>query len=238
LTSNRLKKSNAEKAFAIRSSWARDQLSYEFKNSKLLEQALTHRSVSKRNNERLEFLGDALLNFVVAQRLFEVKGFQSEGDMSRMRASLVKGETLAEIGRELALEPHVIVGSGELRTGVARRSSVLANTVEALIGAILLDGGFEQAEKCVNQLMRDRLDRLPDASALKDPKTRLQEWLQARGLRLPEYSVRSTDGLPHKQTFTVQCEVNERKVEGTGTSRPNAEQDAAKSMLLSLTSDN
>ena len=130
---SRVRQTSADKALDARLRWAKERLDYQFQDPELLERALTHRSASKKNNERLEFLGDALLNFVIAQRLFEADGSDSEGDMSRMRAALVKGETLAELGRELAVEPHVIVGPGELRSGGARRSSVLANTVEAVI---------------------------------------------------------------------------------------------------------
>ena len=237
---SRVRQASSNKAVKARLRWAEERLEYRFESAELLEKALTHRSASKDNNERLEFLGDALLNFVVARRLYDRDQNHTEGDLSRLRASLVKGETLAEIGRELAVEPHVIVGPGELRSGGARRTSVLANTVEAVIGAILLDGGFAQAEACVNRLMDERLRTLPEAASLKDPKTRLQEWLQGRGLELPEYTVESTSGEPHAQTFVVTCEVVERgaTVKGTGSSRRSAEQEAAERMLSKLTSDN
>ena len=238
MTSKTSKKVSSEKVVAAQLDWANAQLGYKFKNSDLLEQALTHRSASKKNNERLEFLGDALLSFVVAQKLFNVKGAESEGDMSRMRAELVKGETLADIGRELKLESHVIIGAGEQNSGGGNRSSVLANAVEALIGGILLDGGFAEAEKCINRLISDRFEMLPDAASLKDAKTKLQEWLQARGLGLPEYNVSSMEGPPHKRIFIIQCSVGEDAVMGHGLSRRNAEQDAAKHMLLALTHDN
>ena len=206
----------------------------------MLKQALTHRSASKKNNERLEFLGDALLNFIVARRLYERNKNDSEGDLSRLRAALVKGETLADIGRELDVEPHIIVGPGELPSGGARRSSVLANTVEALVGAVLLDGGFAAAETCVNRLMTERLNTLPDAASLKDSKTRLQEWLQGYGLGLPQYTIESVSGEPHQQAFVIQCLVEEKQisVSGQGSSRKGAEQDAAQHMLLKLISDN
>jgi ribonuclease III len=238
LTSSPSKKASSDKAQAARLCWAHERLGYRFKNPELLKQALTHRSASQKNNERLEFLGDALLSFVVALRLFNAKASESEGDMSRMRAALVKGETLADLGRELELELHVIVGAGEQSSGGARRSSVLANTVEALIGGILLDGGFAEAEICINSLIGDRFQMLPDAASLKDAKTKLQEWLQARGIGLPEYNVKSMEGPPHKRTFLVQCTVGDDTVIGRGLSRRNAEQDAAKYMLSSLTSDN
>ena len=180
-----------------------------------------------------------MLNFVVARRLYERNNKDSEGDLSRLRAALVKGQTLAEIGRELGVEPHVILGPGELRSGGARLSSVLANTVEAVIGAILLDGGFAVAEACVNRLIEGRLSTLPAAASLKDPKTQLQEWLQGRGLGLPQYTVESTTGEAHKKAFVVQCVVAEKRagVTGHGSSRRSAEQDAAKHMLSKLISD-
>ena len=240
MTANRVRQTGPDRALDARLRWAKERLGYQFQNPELLERALTHRSASKRNNERLEFLGDALLNFVITQRLFEADDFDSEGDMSRMRAALVKGETLAELGRELAVESHLIVGPGELRSGGARRSSVLANTVEAVVGAILLDGGFSEGEACVNRLMARRLESLPDAATLKDAKTRLQEWLQGRSLGLPEYTVESTSGEPHKQVFVVRCEVAEKEisVNGHGLSRRSAEQNAAEQMISKLISDN
>ena len=236
---NRVRQASPDRTLDARLRWAKERLGYQFQNPELLERSLTHRSASKRNNERLEFLGDALLNFVITQRLFEADDFDSEGDMSRMRAALVKGETLAELGRELAVESHLIVGPGELRSGGARRSSVLANTVEAVIGAILLDGGFSEGEACVNRLMACRLEALPDAATLKDAKTRLQEWLQGRSLSLPEYTVESISGEPHKQAFVVRCEVAEKKisVNGHGLSRRSAEQNAAEQMISQLISD-
>ncbi len=236
---NRVRQASPDRTLDARLRWAKERLGYQFQNPELLERALTHRSASKRNNERLEFLGDALLNFVITQRLFEADDFDSEGDMSRMRAALVKGETLAELGRELAVESHLIVGPGELRSGGTRRSSVLANTVEAVIGAILLDGGFSEGEACVNRLMACRLEALPDAATLKDAKTRLQEWLQGRSLSLPEYTVESISGEPHKQAFVVRCEVAEKKisVNGHGLSRRSAEKNAAEQMISTLISD-
>ena len=236
---NRVRQASPDRTLDARLRWAKERLGYQFQNPELLERALTHRSASKRNNERLEFLGDALLNFVITQRLFEADDFDSEGDMSRMRAALVKGETLAELGRELAVESHLIVGPGELRSGGTRRSSVLANTVEAVIGAILLDGGFSEGEACVNRLMACRLEALPDAATLKDAKTRLQEWLQGRRLSLPEYTVEASSGEPHKQACVVRCEVAEKKssVNGHGLSRRSAEQNAAEQMISTLISD-
>jgi ribonuclease-3 len=216
--------------------WAESYLGYRFHDPELLTRALTHRSVSKSNNERLEFLGDAFLSHSVARRLYESRPAASEGDLSRLRAYLVKGSTLAAIGREIGLEKVVIVGPGELRSGGARRSSVLANSLEALLGAVVLDGGESAAEASVERLFASRLESLPSASSLKDSKTRLQEWLQGRGFGLPSYVVESSVGAPHEQTFTVVCTVAEQGLacRGLGTSRRKAEQAAAEAALGEL----
>ncbi|NNC63289.1 MAG: ribonuclease III [Gammaproteobacteria bacterium] len=216
--------------------WAERHLKYRFKDADLLQQALTHRSASKRNNERLEFLGDAFLNFAIAQRLYELRSEASEGDLSRLRAFLVRGTTLAEIARPLGLEQQLVLGPGELRSGGGRRESVLANGLEALIGAILLDGGTEAARDCIDVLFAERLETLPVAETLKDAKTRLQEWLQARGHELPDYTVESAVGEPHEKTFTVVCSApaDGRSSRGSGSSRRKAEQDAAEKLLANL----
>jgi ribonuclease III len=222
-----------------RSEWAHNKLDYRFKDPSLLELALTHRSASKRNNERLEFLGDGFLNFLIARELYEQRPEASEGDMSRLRATLVRRSTLAAIGHEIDLQSQIVVGAGEVRSGGAARSSVVANTLEALIGAVLVDGGVGAAEHVVRTLMSERLASLPAAESLKDSKTRLQEWLQARGLALPVYRVDSVTGRSHEQTFTVVCEAGDRglTVNGRGPSRRRAEQDAAAAMLVALTND-
>jgi ribonuclease-3 len=219
-----------------RARWASTHLQYRFKNPTLLTQALTHRSASKNNNERLEFLGDALLNLAIAHRLFVSRAEASEGDLSRLRAALVKQSTLAAIAHELGIDSQVILGTGELRAGGARRSSILANTVEALLGAVLLDGGYEEADDLVGRFFRERLEELPEAAALKDPKTQLQEWLQGRGWALPSYAVSSVRGKAHQQTFTVACELRDREAQttGQGSSRRHAEQQAAAAMLSLL----
>ncbi len=219
--------------------WAERHLNYRFTDADLLRQALTHRSASRHNNERLEFLGDAFLNFAIAQRLYGLRGDAPEGDLSRLRAFLVRGSTLAEIARALDLEQHLVLGPGELRSGGGRRDSVLANGLEALIGAILLDGGTDPAQHCIDALFAERLETLPSAESLKDPKTRLQEWLQARGHALPDYTVESALGEPHKKTFTVICSVpaDGRSSRGSGSSRRKAEQDAAEQLLAHLIDD-
>jgi ribonuclease III len=215
--------------------WAEKHLRYSFNDPELLEKALTHRSASKDNNERLEFLGDSLLNFSVARRLYTLRPDDSEGDLSRARAALVNRNVLAAIGRELEIDTQIILGAGELRSGGARRSSALADTVEALIGAVFIDSGYASADRLIESLFTNRLESLPDAGALKDAKTRLQEWLQGRGRGLPRYTVERIDGREHNQIFTVICLVDEQQqTKGSGSSRRRAEQDAAAAMLAAL----
>lgn len=220
-----------------RGRWAEVQLRYAFKDLSLLDLALTHRSASKANNERLEYLGDSFLNFTIARRLFELRPEDSEGDLSRARAALVKEATLAAIGHKLGVDGQLTLGPGELRSGGAQRATILADAVEALLGAVFLDGGIAAAEAVVDLMFAEHLASLPDAATLKDPKTRLQEWLQARGLPLPSYAVRSVEGRDHAQTFIVECEVAEKNANtrGRGQSRRRAEQDAAEAMLAVLT---
>jgi ribonuclease-3 len=224
---------------SARGRWAETELNYSFKNPELLELALTHRSASTANNERLEYLGDSFLNYAIARRLFELRRDDTEGDLSRARAALVKEPTLAAIGQKLHVDAHLTLGAGELRTGGAQRAAVLADADEALIGAVLLDGGAAAAEAVVDLMFADQLATLPDAATLKDPKTRLQEWLQGRGLPLPSYVVTAVLGRDHEQTFVVECEVREKNVQttGRGQSRRRAEQDAAAAMLVVLTGE-
>jgi ribonuclease-3 len=224
---------------SARGHWAEAQLRYAFKDFSLLERALTHRSASKANNERLEYLGDSFLNFAIARRLFDLRPDDSEGDLSRARAALVKEPTLAAIGQRLGLDAHLMLGPGELRSGAAQRAAIVADAVEALIGAVLLDGGATAAEAVIEHLFAGEFANLPDAQTLKDPKTRLQEWLQGRGLPLPSYVVKSVQGRDHEQTFFVDCEVREKNAHttGQGQSRRRAEQDAAQAMLAVLTGE-
>jgi ribonuclease-3 len=219
-----------------RGRWAEAQLDYTFRNTNLLELALTHRSASKANNERLEYLGDAFLNFAIARRLFELRPDDTEGDLSRARAALVKEATLAAIGQRLGIDSQLTLGPGEVRSGGAQRAAILADAVEALVGAVLLDGGTAAAESVVDLMFSEQLESLPDAATLKDPKTRLQEWLQGRGLPLPSYAVTAVQGRDHEQTFVVECEVREKNVRssGQGRSRRAAEQEAAAAVLVTL----
>ena len=224
---------------SARGRWAEVQLNYAFQDASLLDLALTHRSAAKANNERLEYLGDSFLNFTIARRLFELRPDDTEGDLSRARAALVKQPTLAAIGLALGVDAHLTLGSGELRSGGAQRAAILADAVEALLGAVLLDGGAVAAEAVVDFLFAEQFKSLPDAATLKDPKTRLQEWLQGRGLPLPSYVVTAVHGRDHEQTFTVDCEVREKNAHttGHGQSRRGAEQEAAAAMLVVLTGE-
>jgi ribonuclease-3 len=204
-----------------------------FADPGLLELALTHRSVSGRNNERLEFLGDALINVCVAEALYLRHPDLEEGDLSRLRASLVNQETLAEVARELDLGSHLILGPGELKSGGFRRASILADALEGLVGAVFLDAGFDAARQVTLRLLESRLASPLSTEELKDAKTRLQEVLQARDLPLPVYAVESVRGEPHKQTFRMSCSIDPLQVrtEGEGGSRRAAEQEAARRAL-------
>lgn len=207
------------------------RLGYRFRDSVLLAEALTHRSAQGRNNERLEFLGDSVLNFVVADELYHRCPQDTEGALSRLRASLVNRPSLAELARSLQLGEHLRLGSGELKSGGHRRESILADTLEAVLGAVYLDGGFDACRRLIGELYRERLDRLPNVSELKDAKTRLQEYLQAQRRPLPTYVVREVSGKAHDQLFRVQCLVADAVAEGEASSRRQAEQQAADAML-------
>jgi len=216
--------------------WARRELGLEFSDPELLEQALTHRSASRNNNERLEFLGDAMLGYSVASLLYEREPDASEGDLSRARAALVNRRTLADVGRRIGIDAELRLGGGELSNGGAQRDSALADAVEAVIGAVVLDAGHEAADRLVRRLLEEQLDSLPDAEALKDAKTKLQEWLQARSLELPDYAVDGVSGSDHNRVFAVSCRVASRNkvATGRGSSRRRAEQAAAEAMLVEL----
>ncbi len=214
-------------------------LDYEFRQPELLEAAVTHRSAGSRNNERLEFLGDAALGFVVAEWLFEAFPEAREGQLSRLRASLVKRETLAEVARGLDIGDYLRLGSGELKSGGFRRDSILADALEAILGAILLDRGYEACRACIHRLFADKVAALSPGDELKDPKTLLQELLQSRKLGLPEYDVISVSGKAHQQHFVVSCRVPDLDltVTGEGRNRRGAEQAAARRMLDEAGSD-
>lgn len=213
------------------------QLGYTFADAALLAQALTHRSAGSRNNERLEFLGDAMLGGVIAGALFHRFPQASEGRLSRLRAALVRRESLADIARDLELGHYLDLGAGERKSGGHRRESITADALEAIFGAIYLDSDFDTCRRCILGLFVKQLDGLSETVVLKDPKTRLQEYLQARHMPLPDYTVIEVSGEAHAQHFRVQCRVADRApVTGTGGSRRQAEQDAAAQVLELLES--
>ena len=209
-------------------------LDYKFKNPGLLKEALTHRSAGSKNNERLEFLGVSILNFVIADNLFQKNLKSSEGDLSRLRASLVNKEGLYVISKQLKLGDYLILGSGELKSGGYRRESILADTVEAIFGAVFLDSNFERCRDLIVSQYHQLLENIPDADSLKDPKTRLQELLQSRKLPLPTYSVIEVTGQAHNQQFKMRCESAELDLvaEGHANSRRKAEQIAAEKIIF------
>ena len=212
------------------------RLQHEFSNMQLLTRALTHRSFSVDHNERLEFLGDSVLNLAVADLLFERLSALPEGDLSRVRANLVKQETLHQLAVGLGLSEFIRLGEGEARSGGQKRPSILADVLEALIGAVYLDAGFAAAQALVHRLFK-AVEINPEMDAIgKDPKTELQEWLQGRKMNLPLYRVVGTQGAAHKQTFDVECEIIELNFSerGIGGSRRAGEQAAAAAMLQTI----
>jgi ribonuclease-3 len=212
------------------------RLGHKFSNPELARQALTHRSFGTPHNERLEFLGDSLLNCAVATVLYERFPLLPEGDLSRLRAALVNQASLSDVAAKLGLGERLRLGEGELKSGGFRRPSILADSLEALLAAVYLDAGFEATRAAVAHLLAERLERAGDAPVDKDPKTALQELLQGRGLQLPRYAVQRTEGEAHDQTFTVECRVDDLGVasSGKGASRRAAEQAAAEGVLAQL----
>ncbi|WP_051640682.1 ribonuclease III [Thiomicrorhabdus sp. Milos-T2] len=212
------------------------KLGYQFNDISILQHALTHRSMGAINNERLEFLGDSLVNFMIADVLFHQFNRLPEGDMSRVRAHLVKGDTLAVIGREYKLSDYLVLGPGELKSGGFRRDSIIADSVEAIIASVYEDGGLDACRQLVSRFYQKRLQVLDPKKVGKDPKTRLQEYLQSQNEDLPEYSIISVNGAAHNQEFTVSCYVGKlnSKFEAIATNRRKAEQKAAEIALEAL----
>ncbi len=211
-------------------------LGYHFNDIELLNQAITHRSASVKNNERMEFLGDAILGFQVAEFLFKKEEKVDEGQLSRMRSYLVRKDSLADIGRKLELSDVIILGQGELKSGGQNRDSIIADTVEAIIGAVYLDGGLDAAGTLIKKLLMEKLSNPNLILQQKDPKTKLQELLQKKGLELPIYEVIKIEGESHQQEFYVKCKVSSINwdSEGKGDSRRKAEQKAAHSFIKYL----
>jgi ribonuclease III len=218
---------------------SRDQLestlAYHFEDAALLGLALTHRSVGAEHNQRLEFLGDASLGMIMADLLYQRWPQSPEGSLSQLRASLVNQQTLAALAREISLGDYLVLGLGERKSGGRQRDSILADAMEAIIGAVFLDGGFDRCRQCVAHLFASRLEQTAPADS-KDAKTRLQELMQARGLPLPDYTVDNIDGAEHQQQFQVSCQLAllGQSVRGCGRSRKLAEQQAAERALQKL----
>lgn len=206
-------------------------LGYRFRDKQLLEQALTHRSHSAKHNERFEFLGDALLETIISIALYQRHPRTAEGDLTRLRASIVNREQLAELARSLKLGSLMQLGQGEMKTGGGRRDSILADALEALIAAVYLDSDFATCEAVTAAWFKPVLDALPDAQSLKDAKTRLQEFLQGRGLDLPQYAIVRESGPEHARIFEIEATSGEYCVSASGSSRKKAEQDAASALL-------
>ncbi len=219
--------------------WLKQSLAYAFEDEQLLKQALTHRSAPGPNNERLEFLGDAVLQLVASELVFEKTPNASEGQLSRLRSTLVKDTTLAEIAADLGVGEFLILGSGEKKSGGDRRSSILADALEAIFGAIYLDAGLEGARQVIHNAYGERLHDLPEAADLRDPKSRLQEHLQGRKMALPDYAVQNISGKAHKQSFEVSCSIAELDAVtiGAGLTRRDAEQEAGLAMLDKIGAD-
>jgi ribonuclease-3 len=209
------------------------KLGYQFKNPELLNLALTHRSYADINNERLEFLGDSIVNFVIAEALYHQFQYAQEGHLSRWRATLINRDTIGDLARQFGLGRYMNLGPGELKSGGSDRQSILSCAMEAIIGAIYLDGGFEAVKNCIMRWYENLLDAISYEKNQKDPKTQLQEFLQSQHMMLPVYAVESIEGEAHQQEFVVSCTVEtiEEKAIGKGTSRRRAEQEAASIML-------
>jgi len=212
------------------------RIGYQFNDMALLDCALTHRSASKNHYERMEFLGDSILSFVISEELFKRFPEATEGELSRLRAHLVKGDTLSVLAAALELGDFLRLGSGELKSGGFRRKSILADVLESLIGAVFLDGGLAPAKRFILDVLGEKISGIDLSNELKDPKTRLQELLQAKGMSLPEYEIVTATGQAHKQTFEVVCHVKllDTPVYGKGSSRRKAEQTAASLVLEQL----
>ena len=214
------------------------RIGHDFKNFSLLDLALTHRSLGSSNNERLEFLGDSALNFIIGHAIYQLLPNSKEGELSRYRADLVKGKTLAEVANELQIGDHLLLGGGEMKSGGRFRSSILANSVEAIIGAIYLDDGMESCSVCVFRWFDSRLKNL-EISGRKDSKTELQELMQAHNKPLPSYKIIEISGEAHNQKFTIECKVEglNNPTRGQGATRRDAEKLAAAKALTGFLND-
>ncbi|MGB0669147.1 MAG: ribonuclease III [Porticoccaceae bacterium] len=213
-----------------------ERLQYQFRDPELLSLALSHRSCGSRNNERLEFLGDAILGVTVSDFLYQQFPQAREGDLSRMRSQIVRAESLAQVAKNLQLGPELSLGPGEMKSGGQRRDSILGDTVEALIGAVYLDGDIQAASACVINWFKDLLNAASDTQPVKDAKTTLQEWLQQRSKPVPQYELVKTGGEAHSRLFTVSCKIDQvdKTISATASSRRKAEQLVAQQLLSEL----
>ncbi|WDI78873.1 ribonuclease III [Candidatus Purcelliella pentastirinorum] len=212
------------------------KIGYTFSNQKILKQTLTHRSANKQHNERMEFLGDAILNYVISSTLYKNFPTIREGNMSRIRSNLVNGNTLTIIAKEFTLGQYLNLGPGEIKNKGFKKKSILANSIEALIGGIFLDSNIITIEKIILKWYKKKLQNIYPNKIFKDPKTRLQEYLQKMNLPLPSYSLIKMEGITHEQKFTIQCKINNKTdlILGIGLSKKKAEQEAAKQALIKL----
>lgn len=212
------------------------KIGYIFNNTKILKQTLTHRSANKKHNERMEFLGDAILNYVISNILYKNFPQIEEGNMSRIRSTLVNGYTLTKIAKKFTLGRYLNLGPGEIKNKGFQKESILANSIEALIGGIFLDSNITTIEKIIFKWYKKKIENIYPNKTFKDPKTRLQEYLQKMNLPLPLYSLIKVEGKTHTQKFTIQCKINKKinSILGKGLSKKKAEQDAAKKMLIKL----
>lgn len=219
--------------------WVTSRFGYSFADLELLAEALTHRSADGPNNERLEFLGDAVLDTVISDIVYRRRPSASEGELSRLRASLVRDATLAQLAEDLGISDYLILGSGEKKSGGHRRNSIMAGALEAIFGAVFVDAGFDAAERVIRHVYAELTADLPNFEDLKDAKTRLQELVQADGNPLPVYDLERVSGKAHRQTFEVSCSLGDAGVRthGRGLTRRDAEQQAAARMLDKLNRD-
>jgi ribonuclease-3 len=219
--------------------WSKKYLGYSFNDLSLLKTALTHRSVAKQNNERLEFIGDSILGMIISMDIYNVKPDEAEGGLTRLRAYMVNGNKLASIAQRLMLGDQIILGQGELKSGSYRRQSILSNCFEAVIGAVYIDGGFIVVTNMIKKIYEKEFDNLPESDTLKDAKTKLQELLQKKGAPVPKYSLVSNHGEAHQRSFEVVCRdtISGKEVTATDTSIKKAEQKAAEVMFNELTNE-
>ncbi len=232
----RANKDSRKAQLSLRDGALSEKLGHPFKQPQLLQRALTHRSFAPEHNERLEFLGDSILGCIIAKYLYDHYPQLSEGELSRLRSNLVREETLVQLAQQLDLGNHLSLGEGELKSGGFRRPSILADTLEALFGAILLDAGYAEAEQAVLKLYVPFLEQVDPQTLGKDAKTQLQEYLQGKRIALPSYTIIAMQGEAHEQSFQVECAIPSLKIStrGTGTSRRNAEQQAAQAAYQQL----